>query len=131
MKKKALIIEDNISDQILNKATLECLEFECIVVPDGEMAISQIVSQKFDLILLDLEMPNISGIQFLMGFRSAFLNKDIPVVVVSSKEDTNSKELAEKFGAKDFIQKPLNMNNHRSLLLNAIKSHNSCEVVYD
>ena len=116
MKYQALIIEDNHSDQILHKAILEALGFECTLSDDGENAIGHLVNRRFDLIILDLNMPKITGIQVLMGVRQAPLAAEVPVVVVSARDDLNSRMLTRMFGARAFIRKPLNVVTHEKIL---------------
>lgn len=116
MKKQALIIEDNGIDQAINRSILESIGFECTSCSDGDDAISFLLETSFDLILLDMGLPNITGIQFLSGFRSAVLNQEARVVVVSGSADEKMSDLVKFYGAEACLKKPLSIQEHKSIL---------------
>ena len=116
MKKQALIIEDNKSDQMLTKSFLEYIGCECTVTYDCDGAVKHLLSKKFDIIVLDINMPQMNGIQFLIGFREAPLAKNTSVIVVSGNDLDAYLSQAEMFGAKVCIKKPLNITKHKPLI---------------
>jgi CheY-like chemotaxis protein len=75
-------------------------------------------SRPIDLILLDLRMPEIDGFQFLAELKSDVHYKDIPVIIVSAEDDTDSMARALNLGAADYIVKPF----HAQLLKSRIDS---------
>lgn len=111
MYEKALVIEDNISDQIMTQYMLESLGFNCVICSEVDEALSFILKQKFDIIFLDLNLPKVTGFQFLLGFRYAPLNYQVPVVIVSSKNDSESLSVSKSIGACNYITKPINKNH--------------------
>lgn len=106
--KKVLVIDDSITvvkslAKILRQAGM--LPIECI---DGEQALTIALSQKPDLILLDLVMPRVSGLEVLKALRDHELLVALPIVVITAnKEDEQIIEALET-GADDYITKPFN-----------------------
>jgi DNA-binding response OmpR family regulator len=79
----------------------------------------QVVRAKpIDLILLDLRMPEIDGFQFLAELKSDVHYKDIPVIIVSAEDDTDSMARALSLGAADYVVKPF----HAQLLKSRVDS---------
>lgn len=108
MKKKLLIIDDKPTiAKIINVYISEF--FECIYFEDPIPAIAWLQEGNFpDLILTDIHMPNMNGVEFLDYIKKNDLFKSIPVVILSSEDNTTQKiSLLEK-GASDYISKPFN-----------------------
>ena len=80
--------------------------YEVVTAEDGMQAIILIKSQDFDLILLDIIMPNIDGIEVLAEVDDIITLKDIPVIVQSAVEDIEILKNTELLGAKGFLTKP-------------------------
>ncbi|PKO96102.1 MAG: two-component system response regulator [Bacteroidetes bacterium HGW-Bacteroidetes-7] len=108
MKKKVLIVDDKPTIakviQVYIAETFECIYFE-----DPIRAIAWLTEGNLpDLIISDLNMPNMSGIDFLDYIKKNDLFRSIPFVVLSSEDSTSQKiDLLEK-GADDYISKPFN-----------------------
>jgi CheY-like chemotaxis protein len=79
-------------------------------VNNSTSAVEAANSTSPDLILLDIMMPGINGIQLCKMFQSIPELKHIPIIIVSALNDIGSKKDAFKAGAKDFITKPLRPN---------------------
>lgn len=116
MKPQVLIIEDNAMDRIMNRAVLEHLGFDCTMAKDGSEAVSAIVSKKFDLVILDLQMPEINGMQFLVGAKTSNLLEPFPIIVLTGRIDASSQRLCIGLGASDYLMKPLNLIDHEEVL---------------
>jgi two-component system chemotaxis response regulator CheY len=74
---------------------------------DGKEAMQQLISQKVDIILLDWNMPKMSGIDFLKEVRAIEKYKDLPIVMVTSESAKFNVIEAAKSGATDYILKPI------------------------
>lgn len=108
MKKKLLIVDDKPTiAKIINVYISEL--YECIYYEDPTLAISWMMEgNRPDLILTDLNMPNMNGVEFIDYLKKNDLFNTIPIVVLSSEDSTSQKiELLEK-GAADYISKPFN-----------------------
>ena len=106
-----LIIDDAFSNLHLLQSILESDGYSVIPVDDGRKAV-EIVKESKDigLILLDLMMPNFDGYQFLDQMKKIDA-KNIPVIVVSAKTDTQSIQTALEKGAYDYLSKPFNIQD--------------------
>jgi two-component system chemotaxis response regulator CheY len=74
---------------------------------DGKEALKQMLAQKIDLVLLDWNMPKMSGIDFLKEVRAMEKFKDLPIVMVTSESAKFNVIEAAKSGATDYILKPI------------------------
>ncbi len=74
----------------------------------GEAGLARLRSQHFDLALVDLDMPGISGFEMLEHIRANPRLRDLPVVIVTSNEDMASIDRAYALGATSFVTKPVN-----------------------
>ena len=106
--KKILIVDDkpSISDlivQFLKKS------YELEVKHDGFEAISWLQQGNIpDLILTDLQMPNMDGIELIKKIKESGYFSDIPVIVLSSKDSSKDRIECLKLGAEDYMMKPFN-----------------------
>ena len=83
---------------------------------DGEEAMTLLESQKVDLILLDWNMPRLSGIDFLKQVRAMDLYMDLPIIMVTSEAAKFNVIEALKHGATDYITKPIKLDLFKSKL---------------
>ncbi len=110
-----LVVEDEIVTQRLVRKLLEERGYEVIVAADGVEALMTLGKLNFDLILCDINMPNMDGFTLM-----EFLNQKeifIPVVFITVREDVEDEIKGLALGAKDYIRKPVN----RDLLLLRIR----------
>ncbi len=104
MKRRILVVED---DRTLRQALAFNLNregYEAISAPDGETALDAARHQRPDLILLDVMLPGMSGIELLRALRRDGLQ--IPVVVLSAKGDEIDRVVGLNLGADDYVAKP-------------------------
>jgi len=101
-----LLVEDNSDISKLVKSHLEQESFKVLTAFDGEEAIAILQKNKIDLILLDLMLPKLSGMDLLKQIR---LNSLIPVLIISAKGSDIDKALGLGLGADDYISKPFSM----------------------
>lgn len=108
MKKKILAIDDNSSICMIIRFTLGEV-FELEVVQSAEEALKKLQSGfKPSLIITDLQMPTISGLDFLKNIKLSNVFKRVPVMILSGKEDSSTRIESFKHGANDFLLKPFN-----------------------
>jgi CheY-like chemotaxis protein len=110
-----LVVEDDIVTQRVMKKILEERGYEVIVAADGVEALMTLGKMNFDLILCDINMPNMDGFALM-----EYLNQKeiiIPVVFVTVREDEEDEIKGLALGSKDYIRKPVN----RDLLLLRIR----------
>lgn len=100
------IIEDerNISDMI--KYNLEKEGYEVYTAYDGQEGLELIESQELDLLLLDIMLPNVDGLDICKRVRQKM---ETPIMIISAKADEFDKVLALELGADDYVTKPFSM----------------------
>ncbi|MBU1076657.1 MAG: response regulator transcription factor [Spirochaetes bacterium] len=118
MKKLILIVDDdpmitNTYKRILNKEG-----FEIKVITTGVSALSEAKKRIFDLILLDIGLPDINGIEVCSKFRQDIDNKYTPIIIITGYDDPQEVVIAMKSGADDYITKPID----KSILIEKINA---------
>ncbi len=100
---KILVIEDDINIQALEKDYLEANGFFVQTASDGKEGLELALDKEFDLILLDIMLPELDGLEICRRVRE---HKDIPILLVSAKKEDLDKIKGLGFGADDYIVKP-------------------------
>lgn len=105
MSKIVLLVEDN--DFIRNMYQLKLAKADLMVVEavDGKMALEKLEQQKPDIVLLDLMMPNVGGIEVLKALKKKNLIPNMPVIVLTNVMDPQTVAQAKELGARDYIVK--------------------------
>ena len=115
---KILIVDDDFTVTELMKALVKIDGHEPTTVNDSLQAIDIAKSVNPDLITLDLMMPGLSGFDLCKLFHDDPNLSHIPIIIVSAKDDPESKKRAMEAGAKDYLTKPFNVDE----FLDRIKS---------
>lgn len=102
-KKQILIVEDDSFLQGLMANKLEKSDFDTTVANNGEKALTDLKTSHFDLILLDLMLPDISGFEILESLKSQTIK--IPVIVFSNLSEDKDIKKAMSLGAKEYLIK--------------------------
>lgn len=104
---RILLVEDEDQIRKLVKMNLQLEGYEVVEAIDGPQALSIINSQHFDLILLDIMLPEINGYQICEQIR--LRNKKVGIIFLSARDSTEDRILGLKLGADDYITKPFNL----------------------
>jgi len=107
-RQRILIVDDNDDIRNLIVLTLKSAEYEVFSAPNGDDALSLIKEEEPDLVLLDVMMPNMSGIEVLAQIRSSKQKKinGALVMMFSAKSQVADIDVALEAGADDYIVKP-------------------------
>jgi len=106
MKKKILIVDDDDAVRLYIESLLKD-KHDVVLKEDGQEAIDWLnEGNSVDLILLDMEMPNLNGRVFIRKVKYSFSHKDVPVIVISGTDSKLIKNSFFKLGAYDYIIKP-------------------------
>lgn len=105
---KVLIVDDNVSNLDVLTRRIQRLGMDPYTASDGQMAMQRLNAEPFDLVLLDIMMPNMNGMQVLARIKEDPELRDIPVIIISAVEDTASIARCIELGAEDFLAKPFN-----------------------
>ncbi|MFK7762181.1 MAG: adenylate/guanylate cyclase domain-containing protein [Roseobacter sp.] len=109
-----LIVDDNKVNRLLMSRGVELLGHRASVAENGRIAMDMLTSDDFDLMLLDIEMPEMDGFEVLEALKADASLRDLPVIVTSSVEGLENIVRCIELGAEDYIPKPVN-----KVLLNA------------
>ncbi len=123
MKRRLLLVEDNPDDQYLViRALRDFAALEIEVASDGQEAYDYLFVERLpqpDLILLDLKMPRMSGLELLRSIRETPDTSSIPIVVFSSSDEPAEVAQVTKLKA-EYIQKPVDFDQHTKTLKDLI-----------
>src|ERR1700704_3178596 len=117
-KSRILVIDDEAAIRDSLKMTLEYEGYEFIGAATGQEGLTLVEREAPDLILLDVKMPGMDGIEVLERLRS--MNEAVPVVVISGHGSISTAVEATKKGAFDFIEKPFASDRVLVSLRNAL-----------
>ena len=106
MAKKILLVDDEPLMIKGLKYTLEQDGYETVSAYDGEEALKVFGEQPFDLVLLDVMLPRMDGIQVCQRIRE---NSDVPIIMLTAKGEDLDKILGLEYGADDYMTKPFNI----------------------
>jgi two-component system, cell cycle response regulator DivK len=109
MPKKILIVEDNQDNRELVVKVLKNKGFDLAEAVDGEEAIAKAVSEKPDLILLDISLPKLDGYEVVRRLKSMEEFREIPVVAFTAHAMKGDREKVIAEGFEGYISKPINV----------------------
>ena len=105
---KVLYIEDNDDNVYMLKMRLELLgDFEVVAAPDGEQGCAMALSERPDVILMDLEMPVVDGWEATRRLKDDPQTRDIPIIALSAHALAGEREKALGAGCDEFDTKPI------------------------
>ncbi len=107
MDKVILVVDDSSTVRKFVAASLNMKGFRVVTAGDGIEALECMPAEKFDLIILDLNMPDMDGFEFMRTLRETPEYREIPIIILSSMTDLKNKDLALEMGATAFLEKPL------------------------
>ena len=102
----ALVIEDYRPERLLLKRRLQRLSFQVLEAPDGRSAMRHLAEGSFDLICLDLMLPDMSGLQICESIRRSSRHGAVPILVLSARALPEDRAHAEQAGASAYLVKP-------------------------
>jgi len=108
MKTRILVIEDNEQNIYLMDFLLKKHGFEVIQAMDGETGIARALEDRPDMILLDIQLPEMNGYEVAQALRSHENLKELPIIAVTSYAMPGDREKALDSGCTGYIEKPIN-----------------------
>ncbi len=120
---KVMIVDDNPMNVELLSETLKCLGLSIHTFLKPQDALDALIKDKFDLFLLDIMMPEISGFDLAKLIKTSDINKDVPIVFISALSDSENKITGYDLGSIAYIEKPFDVNVVRSQVFNILKYH--------
>lgn len=107
-KSQILIIEDDPTTARMMTYRLESADYSVSVIDNGEECMAWLKQNQPDLILLDVELPGLNGFEVCRLVRDSYPSPYIPIIMVTSHDDMESRISALDIGADDFLSKPFN-----------------------
>lgn len=117
---KVLVVDDDDAFRETIRIFLTGFDVQVCMADNGLKALSIVQSENIDLILTDLKMPEMSGLELLEKVK--VINKNIQVILITGFEDMKSTIKAMQLGAFDYIDKPINLERLKSVLKRALEN---------
>ena len=117
---RILLAEDNVVNQKLASELLKRDGHTVVVVGDGHQAVSAVRDQPFDLVLMDVQMPSMDGLEATAGIRAAEAEKDtgqrLPIIAMTASAMHGDQEKCLEAGMDDYLTKPIDISSLRAML---------------
>ena len=105
---RLLVADDNKVNRLLLVRNLELMGHSVATAENGRVALERLRGGRFDLVLLDMEMPEVDGFAVLAAMKQDLALRDVPVIVTSSLEGIDHVVRCIELGAEDYLHKPVN-----------------------
>src|SRR5919112_1748075 len=115
---RILLVDDEHSVQTLLTYPLRKDGYEVVSALDGREALDRFAEQRFDLVVLDLMLPKLDGIEVCRRLRS---RSQVPIIILTAKDDEIDKVVGLEMGADDYITKPFSVREFRSRVKAALR----------
>ena len=102
-----LVVDDNEDNRDMLARRLKRQGYAVDVAEDGTQALGMIAAANYDLVLLDIMMPGLSGIDVLTTLRTRHSVADLPIIMATAKDESEDVVNALKLGANDYVTKPI------------------------
>ena len=115
MKHKILVIDDELSIRLLLENFLS-QDYDVVTKSDGAEAMEWLEGNLPDLIICDIQMPNMDGYQYVKQVRNRGYTKHTPVIMLSGSEASKERIKCYRLGAQDYLTKPFNPEELEELI---------------
>lgn len=115
---KILVIDDDPSIRNMLEIVLKKSGYDVTCTDSGKSALEKLKKETFDLIISDIKMPDITGIDLLKKIKA--INPEIPVILITAFASANDAVEAMKLGAEDYVTKPFNLDELRIIIHRAL-----------
>ncbi len=116
--RKVMIVDDSHTIRKLLSSVLRQRDFVTVEAEDGMDAIEKLSLEPVDLIIVDLNMPNMDGIEFVRTIRNNFYRREVPIIMLTTTRDEEIRKTALEAGVNLFLNKPISP----SLLIYKVES---------
>ena len=103
-----LVVDDNSMNRIMLSRYITKLGYRSSLAENGQQALEKLQAEPFDLVLLDVQMPEMDGYQVLEQLKADPRLRDIPVIMISAVDELESVVTCIELGAQDYLPKPFN-----------------------
>ncbi len=116
MKKKILIVEDNPQNMRLIEMTLESRDHSLLKATDGEEALNMAKTQRPDLIIMDVRLPQINGLEVTRKLRQIPAFNNTPIIALTAYAMKGDREMLIQSGCDAYLSKPFDTRELRNLI---------------
>lgn len=120
---RVLVVEDMPLNQLLIKIILKDFGFDVDIAGNGKIAIEKLQENKYDIILMDLQMPELNGFEVTEHIRNK-MNSQIPIIALTADVTTVDVEKCKAVGMNDYISKPVDEKLLHSKIIKYLKKTN-------
>ena len=124
---KILVVEDNKINQMITKKILNKMKLNCEVVDNGEDAVDKVKTENYDVVLMDIHMPGISGIEATKMIR--IFDKEITIFALTAVTLEDKMQEFDEAGFDDIISKPFKQEDFEKKLFNELIGKRQSETV--
>jgi CheY-like chemotaxis protein len=107
-KKKVLLVDDSSTALMIEQMLLSKASYDIVTARDGREAVHTATQELPDLILMDVVMPNMTGLEACRALRAQESTKAIPIILVTTRGENESVETGFASGCNDYVTKPIN-----------------------
>ena len=107
-RKKILLVDDSSTVLLMERMILSKNEYDVVTARDGQEGVEKALSEKPDLILMDVVMPRMDGFEACRRLREQEDTRSIPVIMVTTRGELASVETGYSSGCNDYVTKPIN-----------------------
>jgi len=123
MSKKVLVVEDNPQNMAVMLMTLKPQGYTLLEAADGEAALRTVESEKPDLVLLDIQLPDMNGIEVIKRLRQMPEFRSNPIIAVTAYAMKGDKEIAIEAGCDAYLAKPFSIYELRRVVDDTLSQH--------
>jgi PAS domain S-box-containing protein len=123
---KVLVVEDILLNQLLMKTLLDEFGFECDIAPNGKVAVEKLQAGNFDIVLMDLQMPEMNGFEATDYIRNT-MHSMIPIIALTADVTTVDLAKCKAIGMNDYIAKPVDEKILYSKIVGTVKKPLMCD----
>ncbi|AIS57873.1 histidine kinase [Vibrio coralliilyticus] len=105
---KILAVDDSVSIRQMVSHTLRDAGYEVETANDGRDALNKVASSKFDVVISDVNMPNMGGFELVKALRDKPQYKFVPILMLTTETSTEKKQQGKSAGATGWLVKPFN-----------------------
>jgi len=115
---KILVVEDNKINQMITKKILNKMSLSCDIVDNGEDAVERVKQNRYDVVLMDIHMPGISGLEATKIIRT--FDKELTIFALTAVTLEDKMHEFDEAGFNDIISKPFKQDDFEKKLYNAL-----------
>jgi two-component system, chemotaxis family, chemotaxis protein CheY len=119
--RQILTVDDSASVRQMVTFTLRKMGYEVVEAVDGQDGLGKVGAGKFDLIITDLNMPNLDGIEMITAVRKLPGYTFVPILMLTTESQAEKKDAGRKAGATGWIVKPFNADQLVSVVQKLVK----------